>query len=73
MNALIELGDDGVGGPIAFVLDRLHLLDAHAKVARVLEDAAQQFRACPIFADVGQFCDHGSTSVSSHAGRSHEG
>ena len=43
--ALIELGDDGVGGAIALVLDGLHLLNAHAKVVRILEDAAEELRA----------------------------
>jgi hypothetical protein len=41
--ALVELGDDGMGGLVAFVLDGLHLTDAHGKIAGVGEDAAEQF------------------------------
>ena len=41
--ALVEFGDDGVGSLVAFMLDGLHLADAHGKVAGVGEDAAEQF------------------------------
>ena len=41
--ALVELGDDGVGGFVASVLDGLHLTDPHGKIAGVSEDGAEQF------------------------------
>jgi hypothetical protein len=41
--ALVEFGDDGVGGLVAFVFDGLHLIHPHGKVAGVSEDAAEQF------------------------------
>ena len=39
MKALVEFGDDGVGGLVAFVLDGLHLADAHGNIARICQDA----------------------------------
>jgi len=42
---LIELGDDGVCGPVALVLNGLDLLDAHVQIAGILEDAAEKLRS----------------------------
>ena len=41
--ALVEFSDDGVGRLVTFVLDGLHLIDPHGKVAGIGEYAAEQF------------------------------
>jgi hypothetical protein len=41
--ALVEFGDDGVGGFITSVLYGLHLIDPHGKVAGIGEYAPKQF------------------------------
>lgn len=42
---LVQLGNNGVSGTIALVLDFLHSLDTVYQVVRILEDAAQQYGA----------------------------
>ena len=43
--ALVEFGDDGVRGLVALVLDGLHLVDPHGKIARISENGAKQLGA----------------------------
>ena len=43
--ALIQFGDDGMGGAVGLVLDGLYLLDPHFQIVRVLQYTPQQLRA----------------------------
>ena len=43
--ALVEFSNDGVGGAVALVLNRLHLLDPHVEIAGIFQNVPEKLRA----------------------------